>query len=697
MKTVGRIMAALLASGWAMLSAATAAAQTPNSEVGASGLTRVERLLAPDVLTVAEVSPSGRYVAVVNRFSAHHQLQVYATAAAGPPVLTMQIFWAGNSQLYWKDDDRLVIDGNLIAGRESVRKDGAKMSDPEHWRGRYFGTAVINVGTGGVEAIIPRMTTAPQVLDLLVESAARPGARLVEAPVIRPSWLYTARMVSELKDSPDEVLLSVIARDVEFSLFRYNLRTKESVKVEDGSRWTVDWTVSPSGEAIGRIDRRGGWLYHFVKAPGTKDWKRFARTRYDEETDYQIVGQADEPGRLLVRARKKDADFTGLYLLNPATGEFERAIVEDPKADVTAAAMSWEGKLLYATVADHVLQYRFTDPKAQERWEALRKRFGSFVNVEVVSRSRDEQIWVILVEGGDAAPSWYMHDARTNEVRLLGTARPDIEEADVGQLNSIEFRARDGTKIPALLMRPKTVAGPAPTIVIAHGGPVARATNSWYDADVRWGRILNARGYNVIIPNFRGSGGFGHAWEKAGFGQWGQLMQTDLDDTAQSMVRAKIALPGKIAMFGWSYGGYAALASATQTDSPFACHVAGAGPSDLIEMLRWELRENGEDVREVWEERIGDPDRDADAIRTVSPALRAGNVTRPLMIIHGTKDDIVPIRQAEIMTRALRSAGKPAEYLELEDMGHSPDEEQRQKIADKMLAFLDKCLPAAGP
>jgi dipeptidyl aminopeptidase/acylaminoacyl peptidase len=189
-----------------------------------------------------------------------------------------------------------------------------------------------------------------------------------------------------------------------------------------------------------------------------------------------------------------------------------------------------------------------------------------------------------------------------------------------------------------------------------------------------WAAFLASRGYAVLQPNFRGSSGYGAAWEEAGRGQWGDgVMQTDVEDGVAALERAGIAAPGRACIVGASYGGYAALAGAALTPHRYRCAVSVAGVSDLGVMLaQTERQSGGEDslASDWWRASIGDRREDRDRIRSVSPALLADRVRIPVLLIHGTDDSVVPIDQSRRMLRALESLNKDVRFVELRGDDH---------------------------
>jgi dipeptidyl aminopeptidase/acylaminoacyl peptidase len=187
--------------------------------------------------------------------------------------------------------------------------------------------------------------------------------------------------------------------------------------------------------------------------------------------------------------------------------------------------------------------------------------------------------------------------------------------------------------------------------------------------------FLASRGYAVLQPNYRGSGGYGRDWEEAGYGGWGVgVMQHDLTDGVAAVVAAGIADPERVCIVGASYGGYAALAGAAFTPELYRCAASFGGVSDLRDMLVVQRgrRDGRSAVVTYWEESVGFEDTGLarDRLAAMSPLQHAERVQAAVLLIHGRDDSVVPIGQSRAMERALRAAGKSVQLVELEGEDH---------------------------
>jgi dipeptidyl aminopeptidase/acylaminoacyl peptidase len=273
---------------------------------------------------------------------------------------------------------------------------------------------------------------------------------------------------------------------------------------------------------------------------------------------------------------------------------------------------------------------------------------------------------------------------------------PEGEQAMYGKIvhEAAERYVRDGTPIDAYLTLPRGSSGKGlAAIVLPHGGPQARD-----DGAFDWlSQYFASRGYAVLQPQFRGSDGFGIQFALAGRRQWGRKMQDDVSDGVKSLIANGTIDASKVCIMGWSYGGYAALAGATLTPELYRCAIAGAGVSDLIEMLLWskEFAGGADGSIRYWRLHIGDPTADKANIEAVSPIKHVGNVKAPILLIHGELDSVVPIKQSEIIAEALKAAGKPYEFARLANENHNITfQSTRIKTLQAMESFLAKHNPA---
>ncbi len=276
---------------------------------------------------------------------------------------------------------------------------------------------------------------------------------------------------------------------------------------------------------------------------------------------------------------------------------------------------------------------------------------------------------LLVASMSDRDPVEYLlYTPAKNELVLVGSQHPAIKPAEMGPRAFHRLAARDGRAIPVYVtMPPGKHSGLLPAVVLVHGGPWVRGVSWQWDEDAQF---LASRGYVVLQPESRGSRGYGSAHFRAGWKQWGQAMQDDLADTAKWAVAQGWADPGRIAIMGDGYGGYATLMGLIRHPELFRCGIDINGITD-IDLMFNSRRDytTGENRDYSMRTLIGDPDKDAAMLRQNSPAALAGGLTRPVLIVHGAENLVVPIEHARQLRSSLNS-NKAVEWKVYSDEGN---------------------------
>ncbi|MBS0578314.1 MAG: S9 family peptidase [Proteobacteria bacterium] len=330
----------------------------------------------------------------------------------------------------------------------------------------------------------------------------------------------------------------------------------------------------------------------------------------------------------------------------------------------------------YITDYSHAVYFA---PDVQQVAEALHKALH--LPVSIVSASEDEKQMVALA-GSDTDPgTYYLFDRRNAHLRPLLEVRPQLHDVKLATQKPVTYAAADGTIVPAYLTLPPGVDSlrGLPAIVMPHGGPEARDF---------WGfdylpQFFANRGYAVLQPEFRGSVGYGDAWFKDNGYKSYKTAIGDVLDGGRWLVKEG-ADPSHLGIFGWSYGGYAALQSAVEDPTLFKAVIAVAPVTDL-ESLKEEWRHWSN--FELESARIGE----GPEVREGSPAQHADRIRAPVLLFHGTMDRNVNIRQSQLMESRLKSAGKEVTLVTFDDLDHQlPDSKVRAELLRHSDAFLRK-------
>ncbi len=373
--------------------------------------------------------------------------------------------------------------------------------------------------------------------------------------------------------------------------------------------------------------------------------------------------------RVYMRTNKGESDLVQLVLFDPATGA-EEPVDKDPlgRVDLGGAIFAEATDELVATAyEDERTRVYFRDPVWKADYERLKSKFPG-KDINLVSSTADDQVWLISGSSDIEPGQVHLFDRRTKKLALQYAVRERIPREHMAEMKPVRYPSSDGLEIPAFLTLPKGVpAKGLPTILLPHGGPWAR--DGWGFNNLA--QFLANRGYAVLMPNFRGSTGYGKKFLNAGNKQWGEKMQDDVTWGVKYLVAQGIADPKRVGIMGGSYGGYATLAGVTFTPDVYAAAVSIVGPSNLITLLD-SIPPYWEAIRLVFYHRMGDPKTPEGKaqLERQSPLNSAQKIKTPLLVAQGANDPRVKKAESEQIVIALRDRGFPVEYILAPDEGH---------------------------
>jgi dienelactone hydrolase len=458
-----------------------------------------------------------------------------------------------------------------------------------------------------------------------------------------------------------------------YNLYKANVVTGESSVAGKADRHTFMWLAESDGTPRVRWDgRRNGATRVLMRTAGG-DWDVIARFGSREIDELKVIGFTGNPGVAIV-ADRRGGDRYALSEYQLASRTLGRLLLDHPAVDVgwpVGNVLSDDtGEMLGACFVDDVWYCRYFDTernRLQQKFEAM---FADSTAVRMISWSNDRKRIVIATSGPRNPGAYFLYDVAKDAVSTIGRRHPSLPQRELGETMVIRYTARDGAKIPGYLTLPPGKGEKnLPLVVMPHGGPETRD----YAAFDPWVQMFANRGYAVLQPNFRGSGGYGKRFTEAGYRQWGRLMQDDITDGVKALVKEGTADPNRICIVGASYGGYAALAGGAFTPDLYKCVVSVSGISDIAKMMENEdYKAQGDSFTyDYWRRWVGDPAVDAEQMKAVSPINFAAKFRSPVLLIHGTDDDVALVSQSTSMKDALRKAGKQVELKLIENEGHA--------------------------
>ena len=500
-----------------------------------------------------------------------------------------------------------------------------------------------------------------------------------------------AGIVDRLEDNDAEMLISLNRRDPKvFDVYRINIDTGAMVLVAENPGNVSEWLTDNDGRlrvAVTTDGVRSSLLYRETE----KDPFRMVVTTDFKDTLVPLFFTFDNQ-RLYV-ASNLGRDKTAIYLYDVKEGKLLDLVYAHPEVDVSGLLRSKARKVItgVAFTTDKT-RYEFFDPKRRQLQEALEARLPGH-RVAVTGMSRDERRVIVRTISDKSLGACYLYESSSGRLENLAELSPWLNEAEMADVQPIHFTSRDGLTIHGYLTLPKGVKSVnLPIVVNPHGGPWAR--DVWgFDPETQF---LANRGVGVLQINFRGSTGYGRAFWEAGFKQWGGEMQNDISDGVEWLVRQGIADPKRIAIYGASYGGYAALAGLAFTPDLYACGIDYVGVSNIFTLLEtlppyWELG------RQMMYEMVGDPVKDRDLLEQVSPVFHADRIRAPLLVAQGANDPRVKKAESDQIVQALRQRGVDVEYIVKNNEGHGfHNEENRFDFYRRMEGFLARHLGSRG-
>jgi dipeptidyl aminopeptidase/acylaminoacyl peptidase len=495
-----------------------------------------------------------------------------------------------------------------------------------------------------------------------------------------------AQIVEKSRHFPDSLLVALNRENPELhDVYRLTLSTGELDLVAKNPGNVVGWVADKGFEVRAAMAATPDGGFDLLLREG-KDWRKLLSWDKEDALSSGPVGFAEDAGKMYLLDSRNE-NTARLVLLDLESGETE-ALVEDPRYDISEVMVDPETHAAQAAAVERArTEWILLDQSLREDFEAMKNLGrGDFA---VTSRDRSDENWLVAINSDDGGASYFAYDRGSKRGEHLFDARPDLAGYTLAQMEPVSFTSRDGLEVEGYLTLPPGVEPESlPVVLNVHGGPWVR--DGWgYDPEAQW---FANRGYACLQVNYRGSTGYGKEFLNAGNKEWAGKMHDDLVDAVAWAVDRGIADPERVAIYGGSYGGYAALVGATFTPDLFRCAVDIVGPSNIITLI--------ESVPPYWKpllatftERVGNPVTEADFLKSRSPLFFVENIKIPLLIAQGANDPRVKQAESEQIVAAMKERGIDHEYLLFEDEGHGfARPENRLKFYAAAEDFLAKHL-----
>ncbi|TNE62396.1 MAG: S9 family peptidase [Alphaproteobacteria bacterium] len=602
--------------------------------------------------------------------------------------------------------------------RAKLSPDGKQIGYLTHWKGRTV--LVLENLDGTDQVVVPsaedasiftfHWATDNRILVVYEFSMQRPGSRVVSsqtrlAAVDRDGgnmdWIVKGELFAKvgsrtakerkpvaqfqhdildlLPDDPEHILLALDADwDGDYEVWRLNIFNSNYKVVRDDTRGVQDWYMDHTGTIRLGIGYSGSERVAIL-LDGAGNWVSLRKTDWYESAS--IAGFSVDPNVIYVRAPNKFGT-QGLYKLALDSGTIIETVFENEKVDI--------GGVLKDPETDQPVGYYYTDdlyhavyfdPTLDKIQQIVDKSLKGTSN-GVIGKAKGRHAYLVLADSDRDPGVYYYLDLDAKSMNVLAPYMAGIDPANQAPVQPVSIPVRDGSHIPGYLTLPlgHDSAVGLPAVVLPHGGPLGVRDTAGWDW---WAQFLANRGYAVLQPNFRGSGGYGAAFRMAGENQWGGLMQDDVTDATRWLIANGGVDAGRICIVGGSYGGYAALMGVVKEPDLYKCAVSVNGVADIPD-----LKDRAKNFvgGYAWIKTMGLAGAsDSD----VSPARRADEIKVPVLLVAAKDDATVDYHQSEDMAKKLRKLKKKGEFVLLDDGGHSMDTAESRAA---MLTALEKFL-----
>jgi dipeptidyl aminopeptidase/acylaminoacyl peptidase len=445
----------------------------------------------------------------------------------------------------------------------------------------------------------------------------------------------------------------------------------------DPGRKVVGWTIDGKGQPRVAVAQQDGEnLLFWADANG--HWKQiatFPRLRVPFWPEY-----VDDKDQLFVSVPSGPGGTEAIHKFDFATGKpFPDAIVETPNFDSEVKPIRDPGSNVIAglvTLSDSRGMAWLT-PQMQQIQKSADELLPGRVNLLTCHPCSNPRA-VLVHSYSDTSPGDYLlYTPADKQWQRIGTARPAIDETKMANLDMHMAKTRDGANLPVWITAlPDKDSKPRPAVVLVHGGPWVRGVEWAWDAEAQF---LASRGYVVIEPEFRGSAGYGRRHQVAGWKQWGQRMQDDVTDALKFAIDKGIVDGKRVCIAGGSYGGYSTLMGLAKTPEQYRCGVAWVAVTDPRYMytVHWsDITDDGK--KYSMPEMIGDLEKDAAMLQANAPIQLASQIKAPVLLAYGARDRRVPLVHGEDMRKALIDSGAKPQWIVYDDEAHGWERPQNK-------------------
>ncbi|WP_173497396.1 S9 family peptidase [Shewanella sp. ISTPL2] len=651
-------LAALATLCLPILPISTFAANSSN----ANALSQAQLFSKGDEYSDVKISPTGKYLSAITSVEGKNVLLVLDTQTKK---LLNAIRFPDNAQVgdyEWANSERLVLAKEYLKGWQDTPI--------------YYGELMAVNADGSRKAYLFGFESGEQ----------QTGSNIKKNTPMRAS----AFILDPLPDDERYMLVNAIPWNDRINLDFELSQDVYRVDLFNGTRKRI--TGSPIGRARFMTDHQGE-----VRFVAGEDNKNITKVFYRKDgnwvnTDKLNLGLADfkplsfaDDKNTIYAAGRSQGETLGVYKINLETGD-KTEIIQDENVDPSNFWINGTNKQLYAVEFENGYpSYAFVDNEDSHA-KLLKDLLGALPGhqVRIVSETRDAEKLVVLAFNDRNPGDYYIFDTKTLKLEYLAAAKKWLDPEQMADVKPISFTSRDGKQLHGYLTLPfGKEAKNLPLVVNPHGGP--HGIRDWWGFDPQ-NQYLASQGIAVLQVNFRGSGGYGDQFERAGYQKWGSDIQHDIIDATQYVIDQGFADKERICIVGGSFGGYSALQSAVLAPDMFKCAIGVAGVYDLELMFNEGDVANSRSGTSYLKDVLG---QDKAVLKAMSPSENVDKLKANILLVHGGEDERAPIEQLESLEKGLKAHNYPYQKLVMDNEGHGfYNDEHRAKYYEQMLSFL---------
>jgi dipeptidyl aminopeptidase/acylaminoacyl peptidase len=472
-----------------------------------------------------------------------------------------------------------------------------------------------------------------------------------------------------------------------FDAYRLNVKTQKLTLAYANPGNIIRWFADERGKL--RLALSSDGVNESLLYRKSEDQPLKTVITYNFKTAISPIGFCKHDDACIYALSNIGRDKKAVVEFNCATRKEYKKIFSHPLVDVTEASYSPDKRqLLSYSFETWKREEHYLDSSLKIIYSDLQKRLEA-TQVKIVDKDLLEEKLIVRSYTDKTPGAFYLYHPSSKKLTKLSDVNPDIMASQMCEMKPVSYQSRDGLTIRGYITFPKGKSPVnLPVVVIPHGGPTTR--DSWgFDEEVQF---LANRGYAVFQPNFRGSSGYGKKFWIAGFKQWGNSVQNDITDGVKWLIERKIADKKRIAIYGSNFGGFSALYGLCFHPDLYACGVSYSGLINLFTYIK-DVPSYYKPIMQMYYERVGNPEKDADYFRTVSPVFNISKIKDPVLIAQGAKDPRANINEVNEFVRKLKNRNVPITYILKENEGYYfKSQENRIEFYSELEKFLSENL-----